>query len=230
MSFEVASEQFSGPLHLLLELIEQEKLPISEVALAHVTEAYLKHLDANDVPSDELADFLIVATKLLLIKSQSILPAAEPEAEDASKLADQLRLYKMFADAASHLEERYGATPLFARERAAVVQKAEFLPPKDVGPDTLRAYFDQLLKRLEPFFALRQQSLERAVSVQQRMEEIRASILSRSHLAFSDVMAGARNKVDVVVSFLALLELVKQRVVHVAQSSAFEDIMIRKVD
>jgi len=68
------------------------------------------------------------------------------------------------------------------------------------------------------------------VSVQQRMEEIRGAILERSRIAFSDVMKGARSKVDVVVSFLALLELVKQRTVRVAQDDAFQDIMIRRMD
>lgn len=230
MSFEVASAQFSGPLHLLLELIEQEKLPITEVSLSQVTEAYLKHLNDNDVPSGELADFLVVATKLLLIKSRAILPDPEPEAEDASSLADQLRLYKMFADAAAHLEERYGAAPRFAREKPSIPKRVEFAPPEGVNAGSLHELFQQLLKRLEPFFALKQHSLERAVSVQQRMEDIRSAILERSRLTFSDVLAGSRNKVEVVVSFLALLELVKQRIVNVAQSDDFQDIMIRRVE
>ncbi len=230
MAFEVVLEPFSGPLPLLLELIEDEKLPITEVALAQVAEAYLRYLDAREVPSSDLADFLVVASKLLLIKSQAILPEPEPETEDASRLADQLRLYKLFADAAGEIEARFGAAPSFARERPAVVRAEAFAPPEGVVPDDLRAYFEQLLKRLEPFFSLRQQSLERAVSVQQRMEDIRQAVLERSRLSFKDVMAGAKSKIDVVVSFLALLELVKQRVVRAAQSDAYGDIVIRRIE
>jgi segregation and condensation protein A len=177
-----------------------------------------------------LADFLVVATKLLLLKSQAILPAAEPEDEEASKLADQLRLYKLFADAAKHLDEKYGKTPLFAREKQAVIQRTQFVPPQGIGGEQLHQFFVQLLKRLEPFFALKEQSLERTVSVQERMEEIRTAILTRSKFAFSDMLSTARNKVDVVVSFLAMLELVKQRVIHVVQSEAFRDIMIKRVE
>ena len=230
MPFEIKLEPFAGPLPLLLELIEQEQLPITEVALAQVAEAYLRHLEANEVSSMELADFLVVATKLLLLKSQAILPTAAPEDEDASKLAEQLRLYKLFADAAKHLDERYGATPLFAREKPTMIQRTQFAPPEGIDVGALHEYFVQLLKRLEPFFSLKEQSLQRTVSVQERMEEIRSAILVRSQLAFSDVLAGARNRVDVVVSFLALLELVKQRVIHAAQSEAFQDIMIRRVE
>lgn len=230
MSFEVASPRFSGPLHLLLELIEGEKLPITEVSLAEITEAYLKHLDVNEVPSEELADFLVVATKLLLIKSRAILPAAEPETEDASHLADQVRLYKMFVDASKNIEDRFGATPMFAREKPMVMPVAGFQMPPDVTGMALRESFAALLKRLEPFLALRQTALERTVTVQERMEEIRSAILERSRVSFSDVVRGARSKVDVVVSFLALLELVKQRVVVVAQSETFQDILIKKVD
>ncbi len=231
MAFEVASDRFSGPLHLLLELVEGEKLPITDVSLAKVAGDYLAYLEAHDVPTDELADFLVVATRLLLLKSRAILPAPEPEAEDPNRLADQLRLYKFFADASAHVEALYGARPLFAREKPLVPPRKEgFAPPKGVTPDTLRDLFAQLLKRLEPFLALHQQSLERVVSVQQRMEEIRGAILERSRIAFSDVMKGARSKVDVVVSFLALLELVKQRTVRVAQDDAFQDIMIRRMD
>lgn len=230
MPFEITLEPFAGPLPLLLELIDQEKLVITDVALVQVAEAYLNYLETHEVPADELADFLIVATKLLLLKSQAILPAAEPEAEDASKLADQLRLYQMFAEAATKLAKQYGTKPLFERARPAQDVKRSFVPPPDVTAESLHDAFENLLKRLEPFFALKQQSLERAVSVQQRMEEIRSALLVRSRFTFTEVLSEARSKVDAVVSFLALLELVKQRVVHAAQSDAFQDIMIRRVD
>ena len=99
MAFEVKLETFDGPLHVLLELIQASHLPITEVSLGAVTEKYLEYMNSQDVPAEELADFLVVATKLLLLKSQAILPIeVEPE-EDPSTLALQLRLYKEFVDA-----------------------------------------------------------------------------------------------------------------------------------
>lgn len=232
MPFEIKLDQFSGPLQLLLDLIEQEKLPITEVSLARVTEGFLQHIDANDVPPEELADFLIVATKLLLIKSRAILPQiALDEEEDGSKLADQLRMYKRFVDASRVIESMsLAGNVMFAREKAAAVRTVEFAPPASVTPGVLQEAFQSLLKRLEPFFALTRTALERVVSVQERMIELRDAVLERSRLMFSDMAGGARSRVEVVVSFLALLELMKQRVVRAVQGDSFHDIVITRSD
>jgi segregation and condensation protein A len=229
--FELALDQFSGPLQLLLELIEQERLPITDVSLAKVTEAYLRHLDEHEVPSEELADFLVVATRLLLIKSRAILPRPVEEEENGPALADQLRMYKRFVDAAAAIESMYGSgNVMFPRERVAPPKAARFAPPPSVTPGALADAFRSLLKRLEPFFALKSASLERVASVQERMSQLRAAILERSRLAFHDVVGGARSRVDVVVSFLALLELMKQRVVKAVQGESFRDIVITRND
>lgn len=230
--FEVELEQFSGPLQLLLELIEQEELPITEVSLARVAEDYLKYIDSHEVPAEELADFLVVATRLLLIKSKAILPTLHfEEEEDAGKLALQLKMYKEFVDASKGIEELFLAPNyLYARERQAVVQKEEFIPPDNVTDIELSRVFHAMLKRLEPFFSLQQESMERVVSVQQRIGELRDAILERSRMTFSQAVKGAKNKVDVVVSFLALLELVKQQIVSVSQDNSFSDITITHVD
>lgn len=232
VTFEIKLEQFSGPLQLLLELIEQEKLPITDVSLAKVTEAYLAHVDSREVPPDELADFLVVATRLLLIKSRAILPQLQLEdEEDGTNLADQLRMYKRFADAAVVVESMFrSGRVMFARERAAVVRSRGFSPPPSVTPAVLVEAFRSLLKRLEPFFALKRASLDRVVSVQERMTQLRDAIVERSRLVFRDMVGGATSRVDVVVSFLALLELMKQRVVTAVQGDAFHDIVITKTE
>lgn len=231
MPFEVTLQQFSGPMQLLLELIEAEKLPITEISLAHVTDAYLQHLNAHDVPTEELADFLVVATKLLYIKSRAILPLLPNEDEEALDLSAQLRMYQEFVRASKQVEELFlSSSHMFERERASFARVPSFLPPPNASAESLRDAFLSVLKRLEPFFALRESSLERAISVQQRMEEIRNTILERSRLTFHDMVQGAKSKIDVVVSFLALLELVKQRVVAVMQDDAFQDIVIKRSD
>lgn len=232
MPYEVALEQFSGPLQLLLDLIEGEKLPITEVSLAKVTDDYLKHLNANDVPAEELADFLVVATKLLLLKSRAILPQLQlEEEEDGSKLAEQLRMYKQFVDASKQIEALYGAgRVMYAREKTVLPKRREFLPPKSVTVTVLQEAFLAVLKRLEPFFALKQTSMERVATVQERMRQLHDAILTRSKMLFTDIVGGATSKVEVVVSFLALLELMKQRVVKAVQGDSFHDIMITKHD
>jgi segregation and condensation protein A len=231
MAFEVKLDTFDGPLHVLLELIEAQQLPITEVSLGSVTETYLQYMNSQEVPSSELADFLVVATKLLLLKSQAILPAdVEPE-EDPSTLALQLRLYKEFVDASRTLEDRFlQATRSFERSQADVVRLHVSEVVTQLSTKDLREAFSALLKRLVPFFRLKTAALERVVSVQERLREIHEAILSRTRMTFRQITSAGTSKVNMVVSFLALLELVKLRAVHVIQSGVFDEIEIKRID
>lgn len=227
--YQINTEKFSGPLDLLLTLIEKEELPISEVSLAQVTGDYLKFINENDVPADELADFLTVAARLLLIKSNSILPAPEQEVNDQSNLAAQLRLYRAFVEVAGKLENMYAnSAMLFDRPYVPLPVEPGFRPPENITTNVLAEAFRGLIKRLEPFFALRQASLERVVSVEERIRDIHEAIMKRAKFVFSDVVGLAKNRAEVVVSFLALLELVKQRIVKVQQSQVFEEIFLTR--
>ncbi|HLD20747.1 MAG TPA: segregation/condensation protein A [Patescibacteria group bacterium] len=232
MAFEVKLETFDGPLHVLLELIQGEELPITEVSLGNVTQKYLEYMNTHEVPPAELADFLVVATKLLLLKSQAILPIeVESEDEDPSTLALQLRLYKEFVDASRTLEERFDSSHWsFERAVPDVVRLGVGEVVTNLRAEDLREAFSGLLKRLEPFFKLQTAALERVVSVKERLQEIHQAILSRTKMTFRQIASGGKSKVDVVVSFLALLELVKQGVVHVVQSGVFDEIEIKRVD
>ncbi|PJA46308.1 hypothetical protein CO174_00380 [Candidatus Uhrbacteria bacterium CG_4_9_14_3_um_filter_50_9] len=232
MGFEVNLAKFDGPMHVLLELIESQELPITEVSLSQVTEAYLAYIDEHVPPPEELADFLILATRLLLIKSRAILPMeTEEEVEDASTLALQLRLYKEFVDASKHLELLFeGDVKSFPRGKADVVKAGGVEVSPGLTVSALQEAFSSLLKRLEPFFKLQQTALERVVSVKERLREIHDAVLSRAKMTFRDVVKGGASRIDVVVSFLALLELVKQRVVRVTQQDTFNDIEITRVD
>ncbi len=231
MAYEVSTEEYSGPLQLLLELIEKDQLPITDVSLAKVTEDYVSYVEKYSVPPEELADFLVIATKLLLIKSRAILPDEEQEQEETTNLAAQLRLYKYFVEAAELLEERFeNAQGSFAREKAMVLEAEEFSPPEGFSSQLLQEAFARLMKHLEPFLKLQQTAIERVVSVQERMKEIRQTILNRSRFTFKNMIGNGKSKVEVVVSFLALLELVKQRVVHVVQSETFNDIEVKRAD
>lgn len=232
MPFEVKLEKFDGPLHVLLELIQSSELPITEVSLAKVTDDYLRYIDEREVPTSELADFLVIATRLLLIKSQAILPVApEEEQQDASTLALQLRLYQEFVEASKHLEELFDRSERsFERAQSDVVKPERIEIPIELTIKTLHETFAALLRRLEPFFRLQEAIMERVVTVQERLCEIHEAILNKAKLTFAHFVGAGRSKVDVVVSFLALLELVKQRIVHVMQTDTFHDIEIKRVD
>lgn len=231
MAFEVKLEQFDGPLHVLLELIQGQELPITEVSLADVTEKYLEYINSQEVPPEELADFLVVATKLLLLKSQAILPIEVEPDEDPSTLALQLRLYKEFVDASRVLEDRFNSAAWsFPRAVADVIPIDSSQIATTITVFDLRESFASLLKHLEPFFKLQTAAMERVVSVKERLHEIHDAILSRAKMTFRQIAGVGKSKVDVVVSFLALLELVKQRAVQAVQSGVFDEIEITRVD
>ncbi len=108
MNAEFILEQFTGPLDLLLSLIDGQKLNISELSLSNVTEQFLNHLDKieNKKP-EELADFLVIATRLLFIKSNRLLPQFTLEEDEGPSLEDQLRVYRAFVEASKKLNKRW---------------------------------------------------------------------------------------------------------------------------
>lgn len=229
--FQVSTQKFSGPLDLLLALIEKEELPISEVALAQVTGDYLEFINENEVLAEELADFLTVAARLLLIKSNAILPAPEQTEVDQNNLATQLRLYRAFVEVAGKLENLYASgNVLFARPYIPLPVEPGFRPPEKVTVGVLAEAFRGLMKRLEPFFALRQASLDRVASVEERIRDIHQAILKRAKFVFSDVVGATKSPAEIVVSFLALLELIKQKIIKAQQSKAFEEIVLTRND
>lgn len=229
-SYEVTTDGFSGPLHLLLSLIESKEMPVTDVALREVTQQYLTYLDEHEVPVMELADFLVVATRLLYLKSQELLPVIEREGEEEGHLVDQLRIYQQFVEVAKEIETLFSLQPRMAVRPKAVLPKPEIMSlPAELTKGRLQESFGALLRRLRPFFSLRETTMERVRSVSDRMQELREALVVRARIAFRDLTAGTKNKMDVVVSFLALLELVKQRAVHTTQSSTFSDISIDRV-
>ncbi len=229
MAFEVQLPQYSGPLHALLDLITQEKLPITEVSLAQVTDAYVAYVQAQSVPPEELADFLLIAAKLLYLKSHTILPDLPCEAEeDPGDLVRQLKMYEAFVIASKALEKIY-QSPLCSFEHARIqtAVTSDFFPPPSVTVSTFVEVYHRLQKRLEPWMRLCRASLERIVSVKERIVHLQNLLRERARFSFGEMMKGA-TKTDVVVSFLALLEMLREKTIHATQQDHFCDIVIKR--
>ncbi|MFH0804831.1 MAG: segregation/condensation protein A [Patescibacteria group bacterium] len=232
MPYKVKVHQFEGPLDLLLQLIEQQEMDISQVSLATVTEQYLDYLNTTSgIPTEELADFLVVAAKLLLIKSRILLPQLQLEEEEGTDLERQLRLYKEFADASKVIRKLIGKHLfLFARERPAVPVERVFSPPRTLTADKLRELFAGVLREIEPWVSLPTQVIARTISIRERITSLQEHISRMESVNFRDLLASAKNKTEIIVTFLALLELVKQRSVAVVQQHVFDDIVVKKVE
>jgi len=232
MPYQVKLEQFQGPFDLLLQLIEQEKLKITEISLAKVAEQYIKYLETvEELYPVELADFLVVATKLLLIKSKALLPYLQTDDEEESNLEEQLKIYKEFADAAMVMEKiikqknfTYGRT-----DSRYLSPEVFFSPPQGVTSLSLHDYFKDILEQLEPIIKLPQAAIAKAVTLKEKIFNLQEKLLTQAQLSFKELIGQAENKTDVIVTFLALLELVKQEFICVRQEKNFEDIKIEKI-
>lgn len=216
-------------MQVLLDLIEQEEMDITEVSLAKVADDYLKHVDQGQVPVEELADFLVIASRLLYIKSRAILPDLTIEEEEEGNLAEQLKMYKKFVEASKVIEKMYDQRQIMYKRERSVRRVQEFAPPKKMTVKVLETAMRSLIKKLEPFLALQKASLQRVASIQERIKNIHQAVMDRARFKFSEI-SGTGSKVDVVVNFLALLELVKQKIVNVSQSNLFDEINIKRVD
>jgi len=225
---KIQIEQFEGPLELLLELIESEKLSIIDISLSQVTEQYLRAMQAlAERNPEELADFLVVASKLLLIKSRVLLPELTREEEDESDLAMQLRMYKEYYEASKVITEIIAAHHFsFSRTKPAVTIAPVFNPPKTLSQSALLELFRHILKEIEPIVNMPREVMRRTVSLQEKILGLRERITKNISMQFSSLMKESTSKMDVIVTFLALLELVKQRTIVVKQDSIFEDITV----
>lgn len=222
------TEKFEGPLDLLLRLVEEKNLPINEVSLAAITDQYLEHLEHNPtIGKDELADFLVVAARLLLIKSRTLLPEIALGIEEGDfSLEDQLRMYKQFAEAAKRIEAAIRLKRfLFPREKPPL-QPGVFSPPRGLSAGKLEQVFREIIRVVEPVVRFPKAAVARAVSIQDKIAEIHALLKAEKELSFRHFIRGAESRTEVVVSFLALLELVKQRLIDVSQEELFHDIRI----
>lgn len=230
MNFKI--DKFEGPLGLLLQLIESQELDITEISLAKIADQYIEYIKScNHLKPEELADFLVVAAKLLLIKSRALLPFLKGEAEEEiQEFEHQLRMYKEFLEAAKKIEALIGKKRFsFAREfnRQAFLASARlFSPPKSLTAADLQGVFSEIIKNIKPVESLEEKNLEQIVNIEDKILAIQQILLEKIKVSFNHILIGARNKTEIIVSFLAMLELIKQKDITVAQAGLFEEIEI----
>jgi segregation and condensation protein A len=230
--YRVRLPVFEGPLDLLLSLIEREELDITRVSLAQVTDQYLAYLDAiEEVHPEILADFLVVAAKLILIKSQALLPrppaaAAESDVDAGDDLVEQLRLYKQFKAAAAQLRERQD-DGLRTYIRLAPPPKVEpQLDMTGVGLSDLMAAVREALQIAAPPLSVDQVVSQRKVTIRGQMDMIRGRLQSQRQLLFGEMLARSADRVEIAITFLAILELIKRYEIAVRQEDLFGPIVI----
>lgn len=233
MIFSVKQEKFEGPLDVLLELIDKEKLSINEISLAKVADDYIAYVKSLEkINPEALAEFLVVAAYLCLIKSRSLLPSlkiTEEEEESLEELAKRLEEYKRIKLLAAGIkkiaaEKRF----IFSREGFIGLDPI-FYPPPKLNAGILRDAFAAFLETLPQIGKLAEEKIKKIISLEGKIKEIQSLLSEKIENAFSAIVKGSREKVEVIVSFLAILELAKQKFVELDQKKLFEDIVIKKL-
>src|SRR6516165_8285518 len=231
--YKVKLEVFEGPLDLLLYLIKQDEVDIYDISLERITSQYLEYLQAFKELNIELAgEFIVMAANLIYLKSRSLLPIdQQPPEEDAQEddprwdLIRQLIEYKKFKEAAAELHVReLEQERIFAREGLSMTSQ-DPLRLEEVGIFQLINAFQTVIKRVEARQDVQEIFAER-FSVSEKIDGILQRVATGNRLRFSDLFGTIASRVEVVVTFLALLELIRLKQVRAVQRNIFEEIEI----
>jgi segregation and condensation protein A len=229
---QIKVEQFEGPLDLLLTLIEDQQMDVSTLALAKVTEQFLTYVkNLQEKNPHNLADFLIIAAKLLVIKSKSLLPNLElgiEEEEAAFDLTSQLLTYKKYKEVAKLLKRMDMSRRQSWTHDVDFNDRITFVPDPDITVQVLAQSLTGLASELKEIVRLPQQTMKEVVSISEKIANIQKLISEKVETSLSTLLKDAKSKTEVIVTFLALLELTKQRIVFLEQTEHFADIIIKK--
>jgi segregation and condensation protein A len=235
--FQLTLPIFEGPLDLLLHLIEREELDITNIALVQVADQYMDFIRASEqINLDALADFIYIGARLLLLKSRALLPRPKSEDdllseyEDPSEdLARQLREYKLFKEAAAELR---------GIEQAGLHSYPRVAPPPEMPPplgldgitlDLLRDMVEEAMTRVpeeEPAGIIR----PHRITVRDKIGHIREALNEHGQLSFRALMLECRSRMEVIVTFMAVLELIKSLDLDAVQETTYADITLVPVE
>lgn len=229
---------FEGPLDLLLHLLDEHRLDITEVSLLAVTEQYLSHLrEAEHLNADALVEFISVGARLLLMKSRALLPRdpdeappAEDDEDDPANLVRALQEYRRFKQAADYLrtlEEQHRT----AYRRSAPPPELP-LPPglEGVTLQALAALFRRVLERVPEERPVTRATPRPRVRLQDRIRALVTRLEQSGQLSFLALLGEAPTRISVIVDFLAVLELIKVRYLRAEQGEAFGDINLVRLE
>ncbi|MEK7568677.1 MAG: segregation/condensation protein A [Patescibacteria group bacterium] len=228
-NYQIKTEVFEGPLELLLDLVEKRKLFVNDISLAQIADDYIAHLKQFEkMPVDFVSNFLIVAATLVLIKSKSLLPTlslTEEETQDIDELERRLKEYQKIRELSVQVKQLFGASVSFPkgqREREVV-----FAPTKEISQPSIFSAMREVILHFPKKVTLPKVIVKKVISLEDMMERLTTRIVGSLKMSFREFAGvGKEEKVTIIVSFLAMLELVKQGMIAVSQGAHGEDIHI----
>lgn len=229
-SYTVKTRVFEGPLDLLLELVSQRKLFVNDVSLAEVTDDFIRYIDEHqDFPINQSAEFILVASTLMLIKSRSLLPSLELTAEEEENIHDlerRLEDYAHIKALAGLLKLIFGRRIIFEKE-ARKLEKVVFAPDSKTDKVNLLIALERVIASLPKSEVLPKVVVRKVVSLEEMIARLSDRISRAAKFSFRDFHGEKgqlthEKKVSIIVGFLAMLELVKRGAIRVTQESGGE--------
>ena len=244
MSLSVTLEKFEGPLDLLLHLIEKNKINIYDIPIVEITEQYMEYIrQMQEQDMEVMSEFLVMAATLLNIKSKMLLPQEDPQTEEEAadprqELVERLLQYKMYKYASLELSDRQlDAGRILFKTVSMPPELAEYKEPidtkellSDLTLQKLHSIFEAVMKKqidkIDPIRSKFGRIEREAVSMSEKMREIQSYALQKRRFPFKELLLKQHDKMDVVVTFLCILELMRLGRMHVVQEEIFDDIEI----
>ncbi len=228
--YKVKTGDFEGPLDLLLSLIEKRKMFINDISLAKVANDYIEYIKSlNFLPVKDTAHFLLIASTLVLIKSKSLLPnlsLTDDEKVDMEDLETRLKIFSQIKKASLSIKESFGKNIIFPRRQSKYI-KPIFTPSKDLTIDGLQMAINRVISQLPQKESLSEKVVKKVVSLEEMIDDLSERMTQCMSMSFREFSKmGKKDRVHIAVSFLAMLELVKQGIINVVQRNSFEDINI----
>ena len=232
-TFSIKTEKFEGPIDLLLSLIERRKLNINDVSLATVADSFIDQVRGlGTLPVAETANFLLVASTLLLLKSLSLIPNLEITSEEQANIRDlelRLQIFRLIKEVGQKIRDRFGRHIIFWREPSTRVIGI-FAPSEDASITSLHTAMRSVIANFPQEEKLPKGVVKKMISLEDVIKDLLGRIEHSFKMSFNEFAgAGKGEKAGVIVSFLAVLELVRQGLVKSDQQESFSDISVEKI-
>ena len=243
MELTVKLQVFEGPLDLLLYLLEKNKVNIYDIPIVEITEQYMEYIrEMKRQDLEVLSEFLVMAATLVDIKSRMLLPAPETEEEEEedprAELVQQLLEYKMYKCMAYELKDRQMDAGRVMYKKPTIPEEVRaYEPPVDIHElisditlSRLHEIFESIMKKqqdkIDPLRSKFGKIEKEEVSLEDKMEDLKKYAAGHRHFSFRGLLTAQSSKVEVIVTFLAILELMKMGTIRISQEHIFDDIQI----
>lgn len=231
MEYRIKTQQYEGPFNVLLEMIEKQKLDITKFSLAKIADDYLDYVERSDgIDLANLSEFLYVASQLILVKSKALLPFFELDKEEQEEIGDleeRLKAYQKFKRVSESLVLMAGSGQKYLSKSEENFSYSFFSPPT-LDKKDLKEIFCSVLDQIPTKEGLAREIVMEVVSLEEKISQLRNSLQDRIKVAFEETIKNSKDKIDIIVTFLAMLEMIKQKMIIVRQDKLFDSILMEK--